>query len=290
MKWCLNRSDIAKTTLELKKMTGTSKSCYNYKPMRPSEILSSEKHVTKIIQVLKGKYINPFDVGLEELYNLSSGEMVDDTFATKILSVRKDGEEIRDDFVKCRINEKSKKFHDRLSREEVHTFKTYSTSTIQCQHFQNTIEVNRDIIGTLLAFSIKNERRIDLPAALVYPLSPIPLSIAHGNGKKRETPKSKLMKLLTQDSKKKDPQKDKSVKSIAKKDKSYVIDLIAAIRTKTRLPDNYEKFIWSFINDLPKGYDRIDIVADTYRPNSIKNAERDERGKGSKLITTKSLL
>ena len=73
--------------------------------------------------------------------------------------------------------------------------------------------------------------------------------------------------------KEKDPQKDKSVKPITKKDKSFVIDHIAFIRTKTRLPDSYEKFIWNFINDLPKSYDRIDIVAGTYRTNSIKNAE-----------------
>lgn len=53
-------------------MAGTLRLCDKYKPMRPSEILASEKHVTKIIQVLKGKYINPFDLGLEELYNFSS--------------------------------------------------------------------------------------------------------------------------------------------------------------------------------------------------------------------------
>ena len=103
-----------------------------------------------------------------------------------------------------------------------------------------------------------------MPAALVYSLVSIPLSIAHGNGKKRETPKSKLMKLLPEDSKKKDPQKDKSVKPIAKKDKSFVIDLIAFIRTKTRLPDTCENYIrnWKPFNmmitiSLRPGFRRV---------------------------------
>ena len=67
--------------------------------MRPSETLASEKHVTKIMQVLKEKYINPFDLGLEELYNLSSGEMIEESFASKILKVEEDGKRMRDEFV-----------------------------------------------------------------------------------------------------------------------------------------------------------------------------------------------
>ena len=83
-------------------MAGVSKSCYQYKPMRPSEILDSEKHVTKIVNVLKGKYINPFDIGLEDLYNLSSGETVEETAANNILNVKKDGKKLYDEFIKSR--------------------------------------------------------------------------------------------------------------------------------------------------------------------------------------------
>jgi len=81
------------------------------------------------------------------------------------------------------------------------------------------------------------------------------------------------MKLLVADTTKKDPRSDVSMKSIKKKDKSFVIDLIAAIRTMTK-----------FIGDLPKGYNRIDIAADTYRSNSIKGAKRNERGKDQKVM------
>lgn len=166
--------------------------------------------------------------------------MVEESFASKILKIEEDGKRMRDEFEQSSVKGNSK--NDRLSRVPIYTFKTYSTSVIKCQHFANTIEVNRDIIGTLLSFSIRNERAIDIPSALVYPLAPAPLSLAHGNGKKRETPKSKLMKLLVADTTKKDPRSDVSLKSIKKKDKSFVIDLIAAIRTMTK-----------FIGDLPKG-------------------------------------
>ena len=77
MKWCPNRPDMAKITAELKKMTGTSKPFTMYKPMRPSQILASEKHVTEEIRVLDEEYINSFGFGYDELFNLSSGESVD---------------------------------------------------------------------------------------------------------------------------------------------------------------------------------------------------------------------
>ena len=102
--------------------------------------------------------------------------------------------------------------------------------------------------------------------ALAYPLSPIPLSLATGGGKRRETSKSKLIALLVEKVALKDPKTDNSVKEI-KDDATFVIDLIAAIRAMTNLPSTYEEFVWHFVSTLPKGFKRLDIVADTYRTN-----------------------
>ena len=48
------------------------------------------------------------------------------------------------------------------------------------------LEVNQKILGSLLAFSIANKQVIDLVATLTYPLSPIPLSVATGDGYRRK--------------------------------------------------------------------------------------------------------
>ena len=182
------------------------------------------------------------------------------------------------------LNNNSKKFHDPLKRCTINLFNSLTIkSAVKCKHFEATVEVNRNILGSLLSFSIKNERTINISAALTYPLAPIPLSLAHGTGKRRETPKSKLMNLLAKDLSLKDPKTDTSLKDVRNQG-TFVIDLIAAIRTMTSLPSTYDEFSWNFLESLLKGFRRYDIVADTYRSSSIKGAERNERGLSQKVI------
>jgi hypothetical protein len=54
------------------------------------------------------------------------------------------------------------------------------------------VAVQRDILGFLLAKSQELKAHIDLNEALKFPLSPIPLAIAHADGERRKTNKSAL--------------------------------------------------------------------------------------------------
>ena len=110
----------------------------------------------------------------------------------------------------------------------------------------------------------------------------MPLSLATGDGKRRETSKSKLLSLLIEGVTLKDPKTDSSVKDI-KEHTTFVIDLFAAVRTMTTLPNTYEEFVWNFVSTLPKGFKRLDIVADTYRVNSIKRGKETLVGQVKKL-------
>ena len=46
-----------------------------YKPLRPSQILISERHVAEVIRVLEEEYVNPFSVLVAKdcFFNLNSG-------------------------------------------------------------------------------------------------------------------------------------------------------------------------------------------------------------------------
>ena len=52
----------------------------------------------------------------------------------------------------------------------------------------------------------------------------------------------------------------------------------------TELPQTYYEFTWNFLGSLPKGYKRVDLVADTYREISIKNEERQRQGTSARLM------
>ena len=171
-------------------MARVSKQFNMYKPMRPSQILLSESQVTEVVRILEEESINPFGVGYEHLYNLSSGEEAADDLDSAILDVCQNGTRMKEEFVRSRITSQTAKFHDTLTRCSVKTFKSLGKCIVKLKHVQPTVEVNRNILGSLLAFSIANERVIDLATALTYPLSPIPLSLATCDGYRRETSKS----------------------------------------------------------------------------------------------------
>ena len=79
-RWCVNRADQAKNTSALKQLAGTEKITEINKSLRPSQILSSEEKVQKVMEVLSDEYINPFSTDLDKakLINLRSGAPVDD--------------------------------------------------------------------------------------------------------------------------------------------------------------------------------------------------------------------
>ena len=63
-----------------------------------------------------------------------------------------------------------------------------------CKNKQTrTIAVNRDVLGTLLPFLVKNGKIVDFEKALQ---SPIPLSLCNAGGAKRSNTKSQLSKMI----------------------------------------------------------------------------------------------
>ena len=158
--------------------------------------------------------MNPFSV-YNGLHNLSSKEEVVGGLASSILEVYENGKKMKEEFITSRTASNNQgKFHDPLKRFNVKTFKILTKYAVKCKHIQATTEVNKNILGLLLAFSINKERAIHLPTALTYPLSQIPLSLATGDGKRRVTSKSKLIALFVQKVALKDPKTDNSVKEI----------------------------------------------------------------------------
>ena len=96
MKWCLNRPTQAKKTSYLRTLAGLASKTGIYKPLRPSQILKTEKMVTNAIDVITNEHINPFglDIGKNHLYNLSSGIAIEYSLATEIMNLNTTGKEL----------------------------------------------------------------------------------------------------------------------------------------------------------------------------------------------------
>ena len=201
---------------------------------------------------------------------------------TRMLKIREIGKQSFSGFMKERIFSDDVKFHDGLPRTKVKLFK-------QCCQKVNllkdgkmkTLEVNRNIISILLAISAKTNRVIDFNMALEYPLSPVPLNIANADGSCRITVKSKLNQIIM----KKSTLIDHETEMPTRNDVSaYIVDLMALVRTQHITPLTYEDQALQVIGAIPKGYKRVDIVADTYRSKSIKDPDRFKRGCNDRVI------
>ena len=114
-------------------MAGTTTKNELYKALRPSQILTSEKLVTRVIEVLEEEYLNPFSVLIDEdqLYNLSSGVPVESDLADEILETQNKGIKLADMFATKRLTTNgTKKFHDTLPRNKIKSFKDMSKTLV----------------------------------------------------------------------------------------------------------------------------------------------------------------
>ena len=173
------------------------------------------------------------------------------------------------------------KFHDTLTRNKLVLFKNCGKKIVVKKDGKlKSIEVNRNIIGNLLALSAKTGQLIDFNKALEFPLCSVDLNLSNPDGSRRSMQKSKLTEIIIQDSTLMEtaefPQKSEAM--------AYIVDLMVLVRTITNIPSTYEELTFQLIRLLPTGYKRVDIEADTYREVSITDPERRKRGCANKFM------
>ena len=244
-------------------MAGFEGSSSVYKPLRPVQIVKSEEFVSKVLTVLESEYINPFglDIDTSQLVNLSSGMPLAEETTKSILESVECGNKLYEEFQEDRLHSQNNLFHTPIKRNNYSSF-SKKTVAIKVGSKVKAIGVNRNIIGNLLYLTVKNNKPIDFKKSLQYPLSPIPLSLCDPDGSRRETIKSKLKEKLLQ-------WKINENNEEIPKD-ALVIDMIAQIQMLQGSTGTYECFAQKFIKSLPTGYNRLDIIADTYKSCSIK--------------------
>ena len=133
----------------------------------------------------------------ESLYNLSSGLPLDSQIATGILGIKETLEEQYHTFIDNRIKTTEVKIHEPITRNKLLLFKTACKKVEVIKNNKHQlVEINRNILANLLAYSAKSGRAIDFQMALQYPLSSVPLAFANPDGTRRVTKKSRLMEIM----------------------------------------------------------------------------------------------
>ena len=130
---------------------------------------------------------------------------------------------------------------------------------------------------------------INYEKTMEYLLSPVPLSIAAVEGGRCTTSKRKLLDIINA-TLTVPPNNPKLVITIdTTKPSALIAHLIAAIRAMIQITETYKQLAWKFLAALPKGYYRIDLVADTYRDISIKSCQHLDCGTSTRIMISSPL-
>ena len=134
-----------------------------YKQLRVSNILQFEEIVAETVRVLEEECLNPFGTTLEEscLYNLSSGEPLPADTVDGITKCYSKRLELIQAFTGRLLENGEQIIHDLIARNQIKSFKSHVCSNVLAKNNKAaTIRVNRDIIGSLISFSVKNNKLV----------------------------------------------------------------------------------------------------------------------------------
>ena len=234
------------------------------------------------MQVLVEDYINPFgfDVEKDDLVSLSSGTPLNLDATDFLLSVRDVDKEKHQIFVDSRLRRKDVAFHDPIKRVKVSNFSSAVKKTTMKN--KKSVDVNRDILGKLLSTSVKLGKTVDFEKALKCPLGEVLLSLCNTDGSMRKTNKINLLKHIVSRVNVDD------AREFPKEKTALIVDLMALLRTMSNIPSTFDGLAWKMISLIPKGYCRVDLVAECYFETSIKDAERAKRGMSKKIFIKSS--
>ena len=132
----------------------------------------------------------------------------------------------------------------------------------------------RDLLGRLLYLA--TEMKIDMDMLSSYPLTPVPMSLAHLDGTMTTTPKCKLMHKI---------EEDELEKAVPSSRDVYVVDAMFFIRTLQNVSHTYRHIAENIMRNICALGKHVHFVADTYPDTWIKDTVHESRG-GSGYATT----
>ena len=116
-RWCTtphSRANYVEATYNVADMSSNKSSAH--KELRPSQMKTSESNVKKVVDAICG-FTNPFEVeNRDELYCLSSGIPANSTVSDNLLQATDLGKKAMEQFIKERLVDRTKKFHDPVTR------------------------------------------------------------------------------------------------------------------------------------------------------------------------------
>ena len=254
---------------------------YVHKELAPGRIKKDIEAVEKRINLLENVFTNPWNG--RDLTSLSTGIEATAEVKDSLLGAKNGGFPACLEFISTLCSSSPKlDFFEPLPKSKYKTFKDLKKVVkVSAKHRVLPLKMDQTLFARMALLG--QFRKIDLKTVFMYPLGPLPWSLADAYGLLWKTNKAQLFKKL---------EKNVPVSERHPTNVSNIYDGLAILQ-KLKLPAGAtfrlvaEKVFSAVTNNTSR---RIDIVFDTYSDVSIKNAERSKRSARSESVKCKNIL
>ena len=273
-RWMITHATRSTILGHLFDMAGLRKLEDTTRELEHSRILRDNNDLQKVIDGIVNT-LNPFDAAFadENLYCLSTGKSTSPDIKTELLHCVETGEKYCEEF-RAQCFKDPTIFEKPIPRRKAKNFSADAVK-VKITGKDNKIKElkgTRDLFGRLLHIAASHD--LDLEMVFSYPLTPVPLSLAHVDGSINKTDKSKLLHLLEVRVKSEKPE---SIDACA-------VDAMFFIRTLINIPETFGLLAKLILTRLFYFAKRVDFVCDSYNTPSIKDIEHDARGSSSVVV------
>jgi hypothetical protein len=201
-----------------------------------------------------------------QLLNIASGRAADEKTKKFLLNVFETGKNQKEKFI-LECSKDGTRFHNSIKRNDIDNFSLKNKKYINLQNNPlKEVTMERDIISRML--HIISSKNVDIKKIFNYPLTPVPLSLAHFDGMMHKTNKSVFLKHLEK----------QLVSQSPPKTDILIIDGFYFFHLLFDIPSTFGKLALFIMEKLCKTEaQEVHLVFDSYKSPSIKDCERSSR-------------
>ena len=235
-----------------------------------------EEDVKKVIEVISN-WRNPFQPS-EVLSSISLGYVTSESIKQDLLQAKEKGATALTAFVEERIITNSTGIFETLHKLKLGSFRgTHRKTSVTAGDKNVMIRADRNLFARLLV--IGQSRQMDLRYLLTHELGPLLWSLALPYGSLVKTNKASLSMLLENGV--------ECLPSLPDQTTAVIRDAMAMLETLVRVPARFSELAEMVMTRIlieAGEAERIDFVGDQYPVISIKNTERNKRGRDGQLV------
>lgn len=260
---------------QLREMTGGSSSKLTHPDLQTERQKKDERDVEALTDMMENSWLNPMSPEEEDLLSLSTGTVAPPEVSRDLLRAHAVGEAAYQEF-KARLDEdQHEEFYGKLKKQGL---KTFANVSIKCKSKNSqdiVLKADRNLFSHMIL--VAESRQVNMKDVLAHPLGPLPWALANTDGTLRKTNKAVLAREL---------EKNVSAAEEIPTPSATIIDgmgLVQKLNGSNKTFGQVAELAFTHILHEGGQSKRIDIVFDVYRSNSIKHAERVNRGADNAL-------